>query len=211
MNEDHARVCSSPEWAAHIQDEILPSLTRHADLGTDMLEIGPGPGAATEWLRHRVRQLTAQEVDPAAAAALAGKYAGGNVRIVVGDAADLGFADGCFDSVGSFTMLHHVPTPAQQNKILAEALRVLRPGGVLIGSDSLASNDLHHFHAGDTYNPVDPAWLLGRLQTVGFDTITVIVDGTLKFIARKPAGRDPRDNGSTTEAVACPASRVSAP
>jgi SAM-dependent methyltransferase len=157
MNEDHARVCSSPEWAAHIQDEILPSLTRYADLGADMLEIGPGPGAATEWLRHRVRQLTAQEVDPAAAAALAGKYAGGNVRIVVGDAADLNFADGCFDSVGSFTMLHHVPTPAQQNKILAEALRVLRPGGVLIGSDSLASNDLHHFHAGDTYNPVDPA------------------------------------------------------
>jgi SAM-dependent methyltransferase len=207
MNEDHARVCSSPEWAAYIQDEILPSLARHADLGADMLEIGPGPGAATEWLRHKVRQLTAQEVDPAAAAALAGRYAGGNVRIVVGDAADLSFAGGCFDSVGSFTMLHHVPTPAQQNKILAEALRVLRPGGVLIGSDSLASNDLHHFHAGDTYNPVDPAWLLGRLQTVGFDTITVIVDGTLKFIARKPAGSDPRDAGSTAEAAACPASR----
>ena len=109
---------------------------------------------------------------------------------MVGDAADLSFADGCFDSVGSFTMLHHVPTPTQQDKILAEALRVLRPGGVLIGSDSLASNDLHHFHTGDTYNPVDPAWLLGRLQTVGFDTITVIVDGTLKFIARKPAGPD---------------------
>ena len=190
MNEDHARVCSSPEWAAHIQDEILPSLTRHADLGADMLEIGPGPGAATEWLRHQVRQLTVQEVDPAAAAALAGKYPGGNVRVVVGDAADLNFAGGCFDSVGSFTMLHHVPTLAQQNKILAEALRVLRPGGVLIGSDSLASNDLHHFHAGDTYNPVDPAWLLGRLQTVGFGSITVIVDETLKFIARKPAGPD---------------------
>ena len=209
MNEDHARVCSSPEWAAHIQDEILPSLIRHADLGADMLEIGPGPGAATEWLRHHVRQLTAQEVDPAAAAALAEKYPGGNVRVVVGDAADLSFADGRFDSVGSFTMLHHVPTPAQQNKILAEALRVLRPGGVLVGSDSLASKDLHHFHAGDTYNPVDPAWLLGRLQTVGFDTITVIVDETLKFIAHKPAVRDPGGAGSTAETAACPASRVS--
>jgi SAM-dependent methyltransferase len=206
MNEDHAKVCASPEWAAYIQDEILPSLARHADLGADMLEIGPGPGAATEWLRHRVRRLTAQEVDPAAAAALAGRYPGGNVKVVVGDAAGLGFPDGSFDSVGSFTMLHHVPTQAQQNKILAEALRVLRPGGVLIGSDSLASNDLHHFHAGDTYNPVDPAWLLGRLQTVGFDEITVIVDGTLKFIARKPAGRDPGGAGSGTEAAACPAS-----
>jgi SAM-dependent methyltransferase len=206
MNEGHARVCTSPEWAAHIQDEILPSLTRHADLGADMLEIGPGPGAATEWLRHRVRRLTAQEVDPAAAAALAGRYPGGNVKVVVGDAADLSFPDDSFDSVGSFTMLHHVPTPGQQNKILAEVLRVLRPGGVLVGSDSLASNDLHHFHAGDTYNPVDPAWLLGRLQTVGFDEIIVIVDGTLKFIARKPAGPDADGAGSGTEAAACPAS-----
>lgn len=204
MNEGHARVCSSPEWAAHIQDEILPSLARHADLGADMLEIGPGPGAATEWLRHRVRRLTAQEVDPAAATALAGRYPGGNVRVVTGDAADLSFAGESFDSVGSFTMLHHVPTPAQQDKILAEVLRVLRPGGVLIGSDSLASNDLHHFHAGDTYNPVDPAWLLGRLQTLGFDQITVIVDGTLKFIARKPAGPGPGGAGSTAEATACP-------
>ena len=54
-------------------------------------------------------------------------------------------------------MLHHVPTLALQNKILAEAFRVLRPGGVLIGSDSLPSNDLHHFHDDDTYNPVEPA------------------------------------------------------
>jgi len=203
MNEGHARLCSSPEWAAHIQGEILPSLTRHADLGADMIEIGPGPGAATEWLRHRVRRLTAQEVDPAAAAALAGKYPGGNVAVVAGDAADLSFPDESFDSAGSFTMLHHVPTPALQNKILAEVLRVLKPGGVLIGSDSLASDDLHHFHAGDTYNPVDPAWLLGRLQTLGFGEITIMVDETLKFVARKPAGCGRRGAGPDAETAAC--------
>jgi SAM-dependent methyltransferase len=206
MNEGHAKLCPSPEWAAHVQGDILPSLTRHADLGADMLEIGPGPGAATEWLRHRVWRLTAQEIDQAAASALAGKYAGGNVRVVVGNAADLSFPDESFDSAGSFTMLHHVPTPALQNKILAEVLRVLKPGGVLIGSDSLASNDLHHFHAGDTYNPVDPCWLLGRLQTLGFGEITVIVDETLKFIARKPAGAAGGSAGSDAEAPACRAS-----
>ncbi len=68
MNENHARLCPSPEWAAHIQEEILPWLLRHASLGADMLELGPGPGAATGWLRHRVRRLTAVEVDEAAAA-----------------------------------------------------------------------------------------------------------------------------------------------
>jgi ubiquinone/menaquinone biosynthesis C-methylase UbiE len=188
MNENHARVCTSPEWAAFIQEEVLPSLTEHAELGADMLEIGPGPGAATEWLRHRVERLTALEIDDEAAAKLADRFAGGNVEIVTGNGAEMTYPDGSFDSVGCFTMLHHVPTAALQNKIFAEAFRVLRPGGVLVGSDSLASNDLHHFHSGDTYNPIEPAGLLGRLQTVGFDKITVMMDGIVKFVARKPAG-----------------------
>jgi ubiquinone/menaquinone biosynthesis C-methylase UbiE len=186
MNENHAQTCPSPEWAAYIQNEILPSLVQHADLGDDLLEIGPGPGAATEWLRHRVKRLTALEIEEAAAAKLAEKYAGSNVEVVVGDATKLNYPDGSFDSVGSFTMLHHVPTPALQNKILAEALRVLRPGGVLIASDSLASDGLHHFHEGDTYNPIDPGTVVSRLQTIGFGALMVMIDDRLKFVARKP-------------------------
>jgi ubiquinone/menaquinone biosynthesis C-methylase UbiE len=191
MNENHAELCPSPEWAAVIQDEVLPSLTQHADLGEDMLEIGPGPGAATEWLRQKVKRLKAVEVDAAAAGKLADRFAGSNVEVVVGSAAELSFPDESFDSVGCFTMLHHVPTLVLQNKILAEALRVLRPGGVLICSDSLASNDLHHFHEGDTYNPVEPTSVLARLQTLGFENITVVVDGMLKFVAHRPARRQP--------------------
>lgn len=187
MNGNHAKLCPSPEWAAHIQDEILPALTAQASLGDDMLEIGPGPGAATEWLRQRVRRLTVLEIDQAAAAALAARYAGGNVTVDTGDATGLSYPDESFDSVGSFTMLHHVPTPAQQNAILAEALRVLRPGGVLIASDSLASDGLHHFHEGDTYQPLEPGSLVCRLQTLGYGALTVMVDDVLMFVARKPA------------------------
>jgi ubiquinone/menaquinone biosynthesis C-methylase UbiE len=187
MNDNHARVCTSPEWARHIQTDILPTLTSDVDLGDQMLEIGPGPGAATEWLRGRVGRLTAIEVDEAASALLAARYAGTNVEVVTGSAAELPCPDASYDSVGCFTMLHHVPTLALQNKILAEACRVLRPGGVLIGSDSLASNDLHHFHADDSYNPIDPASLIGRLQTVGFAAITVAVGDVLTFTASKPA------------------------
>ena len=170
-----------------MQNEILPSLVQHADLGDDLLELGPGPGAATEWLRHRVKRLTVLEIDRAAAAKLAERYAGSNVEVVVGDATKLSYPDASFDSVGSFTMLHHVPTRALQNKILAEALRVLRPGGVLIASDSLASDDLHHFHEGDTYNPIDSGTVVSRLQTIGFGALTVMIDDRLKLIARKPA------------------------
>jgi ubiquinone/menaquinone biosynthesis C-methylase UbiE len=188
MNENHARVCPSPEWAAHIQQDILPTLLQHADLGQDMLEIGPGPGAATGWLLERVARLTAVEVDAEAARALENKFSERPVTIVTGSATELGYPDESFDSVGTFTMLHHVPTLAEQNKILAEALRVLRPGGVLIGSDSLAGNDLHHFHEGDTYNPIDPASLLARLQTLGFEKLTIMVDHSLMFVAHRPSG-----------------------
>ena len=187
MNENHARVCPSPEWAAHIQNDILPSLVQHADLGDDLLEIGPGPGAATDWLRHRVKRLTVLEIDEAAAAKLAERYSGSNVEVIVGDATRLSWPDGSFDSVGSFTMLHHVPTQALQNEILAETLRVLKPGGVLVASDSLASDGLHHFHEGDTYNPIEPGTLITRLQTLGFGALAVMTDDRLQFVARKPA------------------------
>jgi len=188
MNENHARLCPSPQWADWIQGELLPSLTAGVDLGAEMLEIGPGPGAATGWLRRRVRRLVALEIDEEAAARLAAQYDGGNVEVTVGDATAMTFGDASFDSVATFTMLHHVPTAAAQDQILAETLRVLRPGGLLIGSDSLASNDLHEFHAGDTYNPVEPAAFLTRLRTVGFGKITIGVDDVLTFVARKLAG-----------------------
>jgi SAM-dependent methyltransferase len=187
MNSNHARLCPSPEWAEHIQNEILPEVTRGLDLGQDMLEIGPGPGAATEWLRQRVRDLTVVELDDEAAAKLSERYAGTNVHVVIGSAAELGYPDESFDSVGTFTMLHHIPTLALQNKVLSEAFRVLRPGGALVGSDSLPSNDLHHFHVDDTYNPLEPAALLTRLQTIGFARVTITVDWSVKFIATKAA------------------------
>ncbi len=190
MNENHAKLMPSREWAAHIQDEVLPQATAGVDLGAELLELGPGPGAATEWLRHRVRRLVAVEHERDAAALLADRYTGTGVEIVCGDASALTYPDESFDTVASFTMLHHVPTRARQDRVLAEAFRVLRPGGTFLGSDSLGSDGLHQFHEGDTYNPVEPAAFLTRLQTVGFDAITLIVSYNLIFIARKGALRE---------------------
>ena len=187
MNPDHEKLCSSPEWAADLRAQILPVVTAGVSLGQDMLEIGPGPGAATGWLLERVAHLTVLEADEAAATRLAARYPDGNVTVDIGDATQMPYGDESFDSVGSFTMLHHVPTAAAQHQILAEALRVLRPGGWLAGSDSLASNDLHYFHHDDTYNPAEPSTLLVWLRALGFTPITITVGDVLMFTARKPA------------------------
>jgi ubiquinone/menaquinone biosynthesis C-methylase UbiE len=186
MNENHDKLMASEEWAAHIQGEVLPIATAGVALGPDLLELGPGPGAATDWLRHHVKRLVAVEHEEAAAARLAERFAeDDSVEAVTGDASALGYPDASFDTVATFTMLHHVPTRALQDKVLAEAFRVLRPSGVFLGSDSLASDGLHHFHEDDTYNPVEPATFLTRLQTVGFAAITLHVGHNVIFIARK--------------------------
>ena len=187
MNPDHEKLCGSPEWAAHLQAQILPVVTAGASLGQDMLEIGPGPGAATSWLRERVAHLTVLEADEAAATQLAARYPDSNITVDIGDATQMPYGGESFDSVGSFTMLHHVPTAAAQYQILAEVLRVLRPGGVLAGSDSLGSDRLHCFHHDDTYNPAEPATLLVWLRALGFTPITITVGDVLMFTAGKPA------------------------
>jgi SAM-dependent methyltransferase len=186
MNPDHEKLCGSEEWAADLRAQILPVVTAGISLGQDMLEIGPGPGAATAWLLERVAHLTVLEADEAAAARLAARYPD-SVTVDIGDATQMPYGDESFDSVGSFTMLHHVPTAAAQHQILAEALRVLRPGGWLAGSDSLASDGLHHFHHDDTYNPAEPSTLLVWLRALGFTPITITVGDVLMFAACKPA------------------------
>jgi SAM-dependent methyltransferase len=187
MNENHA-LCATPEWADHIHRDVLGSLLSEIDLGDEMLEVGPGPGAATEWLRKRVRRLVAVEADPESAQLLAARYPASNVEVVTGDASRLAFDDASFDSVGTFTMLHHLSTVTLQNQVLKEAWRVLRPAGILVGSDSLGSTKLHDFHAGDIYNPVEPSSLIARLQTIGFDHVMVSVGNDVRFVARKPDG-----------------------
>lgn len=186
MNEEHARLCASPEWAEHLQLDVLSPLLSGVDLGAQMIEVGPGPGASTQWLRHRVGRLVAAEADPAAAARLTERFAGTNVEVMPVDAAQLPFDDSVFDAAGAFTVLHHVPTRDHQQRVLAELVRVLRPDGVLVGSDSLASEDLRRFHDGDTYNPLPPAVLLGWLHELGCHRITVTVHEGLTFLAYKP-------------------------
>jgi SAM-dependent methyltransferase len=70
-------------------------------------------------------------------------------------------------------VLHHTETPAVQDGIFAELLRVLRPGGILVGSEGYDNERTRLAHAGDQFVPVDPDGLPQRLEAIGFTEIEV--------------------------------------
>lgn len=189
MNREHLELCGSRRWAEHLRDEILPWVFQAVEPGGHLLEVGPGPGAATEVLRGRVTRVTAVEHDPDLAEELAQRFADDPaVRVHHGDATDLPFGDDTFDAAASFTMLHHIPSAMLQDRLLAEVARVLRPGGVFFGVDSLDGPAFQRLHAGDVCTPVDPLTLRTRLIDAGFGRVDVAVLALgVRFVARTPA------------------------
>ena len=173
MNSGHLEFCASPQWRQLVDEVIVPEALVGVDLGDDGVEIGPGPGLTTDHLRTRTAHLTAVELDPTLAGALADRLAGTNVEVVLGDATALGLADGRFSAAASFHMLHHLPTPGAQDRAFAELARVLAPGGALVAAAGVEDEALRRFHEGDTYTPIDPAGLVARLGRAGFDRIEV--------------------------------------
>jgi SAM-dependent methyltransferase len=188
MNEAHLRICASPEWAAFVESELLPWVLREQDLGDEVLEVGPGPGLTTDVLRRQVPRLTAVEIDERLARSLAGRLAGTNVTVLHADATALPFEAGQFSAATLFTMLHHVPSTVLQDQMLAELRRVLRPGGLLAGTDGVATRGRRELHVDDDYLPVDPATMADRLAAAGFVHPAVEVqDDRFRFVATVPA------------------------
>jgi SAM-dependent methyltransferase len=99
----------------------------------------------------------------------------------------MSLTDESFDGAVCFTMLHHVPSVAKQDRLLREVARVLRPGGLFAGTDSLYSRSFRLLHLFDTMVVVDPGTFAARLKAVGFDDIHVEVmkPYAFRFRARK--------------------------
>ena len=176
MNKEHLKFCSSDEWADAVKRWIIPGALEGIELGDDVLEVGPGPGRTTDILRQMTAKLTAVEIDPDLADALALRLAGTNVEVLRADGTALPFPDARFSAALSFTMLHHVPSIAEQDRLLAEVARVLRPGGVLAGVDSKDTPEFRGMHVDDICVPLDPATLPDRLKSAGFAEVDVDVN-----------------------------------
>jgi len=139
--------CRSAAWRWFAREAVLPWALQREELHGDVLEIGGGSGAmAAELLRKfpDVR-LSVTDYDEAMIETARGRLHqfGETVTVRQADATQLPFDNASFDTVVSFIMLHHV---IDWEAAIADAIRVLRPGGRLIGYDLLANRPMELLH-----------------------------------------------------------------
>ena len=135
---DDAVVASDADRRLH---RVLVELTVSHPLG-DLLDIGCGQGRLLKLLASRAHRVVGVDTDPAARrlaraeVLLAGLP---NCTLRQGDMFQLPFADGEFDTVILDDVLRTTKRP---EKALAEAQRLLRPGGRILLLSSASGDDI---------------------------------------------------------------------
>ncbi len=139
------------------------------DMVEDVLEVGCGIGAVASHLAQTYGwDVTGIDLDPEQIERARNDNAENeHLKFLEADATRLSFEDREFDMVLSLNVLHHVP---DWNAALAEAGRVLRPGGLYVLYDfglpglGFAARILRYaaFGAGD---------IIGRLERDAFETV----------------------------------------
>ncbi len=110
--------------------------------GRRVLDVGCGPGAVARLMARHGARVVGLEISPQQLAdAMAEPDE--SIRYVAGRGEALPFPDRGFDLVVLFNSLHHIP-PAAMDPALAEAARVLVPGGHVYISEPVADGDFFH-------------------------------------------------------------------
>ncbi|MEO2146898.1 MAG: metalloregulator ArsR/SmtB family transcription factor [bacterium] len=166
--------------AAAFGEQVLPGRTweglsrailRLAPRG-NYADLGIGDGLLTLMLAQVADQVTAVDLSKEMLNQLklrAGKRDLNNINYVEGDIEDLPLPDAQFDVVVLSQALHHAQQPRQA---LAEARRIIKPGGRLLVIELLAHNEswvkeqLQHIHQGFTENE-----LTELIQATGFENL----------------------------------------
>lgn len=127
----------------------LLQFARQAGEGTRVLDLGCGTGGFLQQLHHSQPGLSLWGVD---LSSFYVRYAQRrldaqhrlsrqpSIHFKTMDATATDFADASFDAVSSIFVLHEMPR-SMRRKLIQEALRVLRPGGLLIVMDSVQRCD----------------------------------------------------------------------
>lgn len=101
----------------------------------DILDVGGGPGIHAAWLAragYRVHLLDPAPMHIEQAAATAASQPDHPFTVALGDGRELTESTASFDAVLLFGPLYHLTRREERLAVLAEAHRVLRPGGVAL-------------------------------------------------------------------------------
>jgi SAM-dependent methyltransferase len=196
------RFARTAELVAAHQDERAAALAERvarfvAVRGDERaVDVGAGAGALALALAPRVREVVAVDVVPELLEE-ARKRAPGNMEVVEADATSLPFSPDSFDLAGTLRTLHHVARP---ELVIAELVRVTRPGGTLLVVDQIA--------------PVDPlaALELNRFERArDASTTRILADVDLRslfdanglVLRRSETVREPRELAGYLDLAGC--------
>lgn len=125
------------ERAAALAEAVRAFLLPHGD--ESAVDVGTGAGALALALAPLVHEVVGVDRVPELLAKARERAARlPNVSFVEGDAERLPFDDFSFDLAATLRTLHHVARP---EVVLAELVRVTRPGGRLLVIDQIAPDD----------------------------------------------------------------------
>jgi SAM-dependent methyltransferase len=149
---------------------------------TRFIDVGAGAGRHSYEALRRGADVTAFDMDAAELAGVAEMFGamelegevppGGKAKVQVGDALALPYDDGWFDCVVASEILEHVP---EDEKAIAELVRVLAPGGTLGVSVPRwlpericwALSDEYHANEGGHVRIYRADELVGKLERAG--------------------------------------------
>lgn len=121
--------------------QLYERVAQHHVEGKRVLEVGCGRGGGTAFLRRSLgaRDVTGVDLTASSIRWCKKHCSEPDVRFAVGDAENLELADSCFDAVVNVESSHNYP---HVDRFLAEAHRVLRPGGLLLLADFRPTPDI---------------------------------------------------------------------
>jgi SAM-dependent methyltransferase len=188
------RAARQAERAAALAERLDDLLTLTGE--ERALDVGAGAGAFAFAIASRVREVVAVELDEELASR-ARADAPGNVEVLVADGEHLPLESFSFDIAGTLRTLHHTRRP---ELLVAELVRVTRPGGTILVVDQLG--------------PADP---LAALELTQFEqardssTTRVLADADLRglfdsnnlVLRRELVEHEPRDLDSYLDLAGC--------
>jgi ubiquinone/menaquinone biosynthesis C-methylase UbiE len=112
----------------YLVDQIMKDRYKPGDL---LLDAGCGYGRNMHWFLQNGSHINGIDVDEVAINTLKDKYPDAEAGFSIASAEQTGFSNNHFDHIICSAVLHFAKSTSQFNAMLAELVRILKPGGSL--------------------------------------------------------------------------------